>query len=165
MTSWPISAINHHNCPTICRTLAFHLFLPVWPFIIWSITNWGSSSLIDNKLKNIFHDRSLIEMHLLACKLPEAEKSVWSCQSASSARDLYKVTIGKAIIGEHGCSIHHMIILFFHLHWYSMTCGKEFPVDNGNKRHRKNALADRTVPCIGTMMIMMRMIAVVGDYT
>ena len=60
-----------------------------------------------------------------------------------------------------------MIISFFHLHWYSMTCGKEFPVDNGNKRHRKNALADRTVPCIGTMMIMMRMrmIAVVGDYT
>ena len=156
MTSWPIY-----------RTLRFHLFLSVWPFIIWLITNWTSSPLIDFKLKYIFQNWSLIDMHLLACKLLEAKKSVWSCQSASSARDLYKVTIGKAIIGKHGCSIHHMIISFFHLHWYSMTCGKEFSVDNGNKRHRKNALADRTVPCIGTMTIMMRiiMIVVVGDYT
>ena len=151
MTSWPIY-----------RTLRFHLFLSVWPFIIWLITNWTSSPLIDLN----WNTSSMIGHSLICIFVPA---------SSQKQRSLFEVAClhhPQGICTKWPLVYWLLKILlsipwYFHLHWYSMTCGKEFPVDNGNKRHRKNALADRTVPCIGTMTIMMRiiMIVVVGDYT
>ena len=58
---------------------------------------------------------------------------------------------------------YHYHLCYHHFHDYPpqyddcMTCGKEFSVDNGHKRHCKNSLADRTVACIGIMiMVVMR---------